>query len=89
MIELQASEELEHLVLLCHYLPGEGLPRLLLLCQVLLQLCRVVVHIIAIQRFEDFYEEKPLASIKERIKSDLHFLRSLTYLLGYPWVSLS
>lgn len=83
MIELQASKELEHLVLLGEDLPGEGLPSLLLLSQMLLQLCRVVVHIIAVQRFEDFYEEKPLAAIKERIKSDLHFLRFLTYLLGY------
>jgi hypothetical protein len=57
MIELQASEELEHLVLLGEDLPAEGLSRLLLLCQVFLQLCRVVVHILAIQRLEDFYEK--------------------------------
>jgi hypothetical protein len=56
MIELQASKELEHLVLLGEDLPAEGIPRLLLLCQVFLQLCRVVVHILAIQRLEDFYE---------------------------------
>ena len=68
MIELQASEELEHLVLLSEDLLAKGFLRLLLLCQVLLQYCRVVVHILAVQRVEDFYEKK-LASIKERIKS--------------------
>ena len=55
MIELQASEELEHLVLLGEDLLAKGFLRLLLLCQVLLQFCRVVVHILAVQRVEDFY----------------------------------
>ena len=57
MIELQASEELENLVLLSEDLLAKGFPRLLFLCQVLLQLCRVVVHILAVQRLEDFYEK--------------------------------
>jgi hypothetical protein len=56
MIELQASEELENLVLLGEDLLAKGFLRLLLLCQVLLQLCRVVVHILAVQRLEYFYE---------------------------------
>lgn len=54
MVELEASEELEQVVLLYENLPAEGFPSLLLLCQVFLQLCRVVVHILAIQRLEDF-----------------------------------
>ena len=56
MIELQASEELENLVLLGEDLLAKGFLRLLLMCQVLLQLCRVVVHILAVQRLEYFYE---------------------------------